>query len=86
MSEFKEIYLEPSKCACPSSGAMWCEDSQSCNNCGKAYIKYIREDLAVSVSAIEALIHDLKSKPFVDARYLEVAKVQKLIKEAKGNE
>lgn len=56
MKELKYIYLEPSTCACPSDGAMWCEDMQTCDNCGKLYTQYIRADLAVNISKLEELI------------------------------
>ena len=46
------------------------------------YIKKVLEN-SIEVSKVEELIEDLKSKPFVDVRYLEVAKVQQLIDEAK---
>jgi len=35
----------------------------------------------IPISKIEELIKEMKSQPFVDVRYLEVAKIQKLIDE-----
>ena len=52
MNEHKEIYLEPKECSDPDTGPMWCQDSQSCNNCGKSWIKYVMDDIKLEKEQI----------------------------------
>lgn len=80
MSELKEIYLEPSGCACPKEGQMWCEDTQVCDNCEKPYTRYIRADLAASIGKLEELMANCNDK--TNPMALE-DDLQKLIDETK---
>ncbi len=86
MKELKYIYLEPSTCACPSDGAMWCEDMQTCDNCGRLYTQYIRTDLSVSISKIQELIKGSYLPDGETLRAVRADDIQTLIDSAKGGD
>lgn len=85
MNELKKIYLEPSGCACPKEGQMWCEDTQVCDNCEKPYTPYIRADLAVSIIKLEEAFKLVEDENIhIGERYYVLNKVlQKIIDDHK---
>lgn len=80
---YKEIYLEPHKCACLDAGPIWCEDPMSCDNCGKPWTKYVQaseiEHLQKQIKDLEVCqaMTEVNFENYVEDKQDEVLQLQK---------